>query len=186
MLGTCMLFGFIRDGVITWTPTILYRISSDREISSAVFSLILPMLNFVGVLIGFSLRRRGARPHSVVSVMMITAIICAVPLLLLVRNIALTAALLGCMCAAMYGANTMLTGLIPFEYHRVGKTGMTAGLVDSCIYGGSALAGALAGGVYEGLGVSALIAMWAGAAAVSIVLMRVSSRMSAAYWKKYD
>jgi len=186
VLGTCMLFGFIRDGVITWTPTILYRIASGEEISSAVFSLILPVLNFVGVLIGFALRRRGARPHSVVSVMMTTAIVCALPLLLLVKSIALTAALLGCMCAAMYGANTMLTGLIPFEYHRVGKTGMTAGLVDSFIYGGSALAGALAGGVYEGLGVSALITMWAAAAAASIVLMRVSGRMSAAYWKKYD
>ena len=186
VLGTCILFGFIRDGVITWTPTILYRLSSDEKIPSSVFSLILPMLNFIGVMIGFALRRRGARPHNVVAVMMTTAIACALPLMLLVRNIALIAALLGCMCAAMYGANTMLTGLIPFEYHRIGKTGMTAGLVDSCIYGGSALAGALAGGVYEGMGVSALIAMWACAAAVSIVMMRISSRMSTLYWKKYD
>jgi len=186
VLGTCMLFGFIRDGVITWTPTMLYHVGEGQALSSAIFSLILPVLNFIGVLIGFSLRRRGSRPHSVVSVMMMTAIVCAVPLMLLVRNLALTAALLGCMCAAMYGANTMLTGLIPFEYHRVGKTGMTAGLVDSCIYAGSALAGALAGGVYEFLGAKALVALWAVAAAVSIALMRISGRMSASYWKKYS
>jgi sugar phosphate permease len=144
------------------------------------------MINFVGIMIGFALRRRGARPHSVVAMMMTTTIICALPLLLVSKSLALTAALLGCMCATMYGLNTMLTGLIPFEYHRIGKTGMTAGLVDSFIYAGSALAGALAGGVYEGFGVSALVVLWIAAAAVSIVMMRVSGRMSAAYWKKYD
>ena len=67
-----------------------------------------------------------------------------------------------------------------------GKTGMTAGLVDSFIYAGSALAGALAGGVYEGFGVSALVIMWIAASALSIVMMRISGRMNAAYWKKYD
>ena len=186
VLGTCMLHGFIRDGAITWTPTILYRMDEGGALSPAVFSLILPVLNFIGVMVGFALRRRGSRPHSVVSVMMITAIVCALPLLVALKSLALTAVLLGCMCAAMYGANTMLTGLIPFEYHRVGKTGMTAGLVDSCIYAGSALAGVLAGGVYEGMGAQALAALWALSAVISILLMRVSGRMSAAYWRKFE
>lgn len=186
VLITASMHGFIRDGVITWTPTILYRMTEGEAVSSTVFSLVLPMINFIGIMIGFALRRRGAKPYSVVAVMMTGTIISALPLLLLVKNIALTAALLGCMCATMYGLNTMLTGLIPFEYHRIGKTGMTAGLVDSCIYAGSALAGALAGGVYEGFGVSALVVLWIAAAAVSIVMMRVSGRMSAAYWKKID
>lgn len=178
-----ILFGFIRDGVITWTPTILHHHASGGAVSPVVFSLILPVLNFIGVLIGFALRRRGARPHSVVAVMMVTAILCGVPLLLFVRNILLTAALLGCMCAAMYGANTMITGLIPFEYSRIGKTGMTAGLVDSFIYAGSALAGALAGGVYEGMGVSALYALWILAAAMAALLILAAGKKSAAYWK---
>lgn len=186
VLVTASMHGFIRDGVITWTPTILHHMSGGQTVSSTTFSLILPMINFVGIMIGFALRRRGARPHSVVAMMMTTTIICALPLLLVSKSLALTVALLGCMCATMYGLNTMLTGLIPFEYHRIGKTGMTAGLVDSFIYAGSALAGALAGGVYEGFGVSALVVLWIAAAAVSIVMMRVSGRMSAAYWKKYD
>lgn len=186
VLVTASIHGFIRDGVITWTPTILHHMSGGQTVSSTSFSLILPMINFVGIMIGFSLRRRGARPHSVVAVMMTATIVCALPLLLIVRSLALTAALLGCMCATMYGLNTMLTGLIPFEYNRIGKTGMTAGLVDSFIYAGSALAGALAGGVYEGFGVSALVIMWIAASALSIVMMRISGRMNAAYWKKYD
>jgi len=180
------MHGFIRDGVITWTPTILYRMTDGEAVSSTVFSLVLPVINFIGIAIGFALRRRGAKPYGVVAVMMTATIVSALPLLLLVKNLALTAVLLGCMCATMYGLNTMLTGLIPFEYNRIGKTGMTAGLVDSCIYAGSALAGALAGGVYEGFGVSALVVLWIAAAAVSIVMMRISGQKSAVYWKKFD
>ena len=186
VLCTAMSHGFIRDSVITWTPTILYRIGEGQEISSSAFTLILPVLNFIGINIGFELRKCGARPYTVVAVMMSVTILCALPLMTLFGNLALTAALLGCMCASMYGLNTMLTGLIPFEYNRVGKTGMTAGLVDSFIYLGSALAGALAGGVYENVGMKALVALWIFAAAASIVFMRVSGRKSAAYWKKFD
>lgn len=184
VLGTCILHGFIRDGAITWTPTILYRMDDTGELSPAVFSLVLPVLNFIGVMIGFSLRRRGARPYGVVAVMMAAAICCGLPLMGLLGNMVITAALLGCMCAAMYGANTMLTGLIPFEYNRIGKTGMTAGLVDSMIYAGSALAGALAGGIYEGMGTIWLVALWVAAAAVSIVLMHISGKANDAYWKR--
>ena len=117
--------------------------------------------------------------------MMLSALVCCAALLPAGGMLAV-ALLLGCVCAAMYGANTMLTGLIPFEYNRIGKTGMTAGLVDSFIYAGSALAGALAGGVYEGAGVSALYALWIGAALFAVILMRLSGRMNAAYWKKRD
>ena len=79
----------------------------------------------VGSGLGFCLRRRGARPHGVVALMMLAAI-AASAALLGSGGMLLTAVLLGTICAAMYGANTMLTGLIPMEYDRIGKTGMTA------------------------------------------------------------
>ena len=48
---------------------------------------------------------------------------------------------------------------------------------------GSALAGALAGGVYEGMGVSALYAIWILAAAMAALLILAAGKKSAAYWK---
>ena len=95
----------------------------------------------------------------------------------------ITAVLLGLICAGMYGANTMLTALIPLQYDRIGRTGMTAGMIDSSIYAGSAIAGVLGGGLYEGAGAPALYGAWIGAAAVCAALMLASLTMSRKYWE---
>ena len=180
---TCMLYGFIRDSVITWTPTILARLAGGQALSSTAFTLILPAINIAGVLLGFRLRKRGARPHGVVTLMMLCAMLCSAALFIR-GGMLKTAVLLGLICAAMYGANTMLTSLIPLEYDRVGRTSLTAGMVDSFIYAGSALSGVLAGGVYETLGPGMLFGAWIAAGAASAVLMHLASRMSSAYWNK--
>ena len=185
VIATCVLYGFIRDSVITWTPTILLKKSGTGAMSSAAFTLILPAINMAGVLLGFHLRRRGARPHGVVCVMMIAAMICSA-MLMNGFSMFVTAVLLGLICAGMYGANTMLTGLIPLEYDRVDRTSLTAGMIDSFIYLGSALSGAFAGGIYETLGENMLHGAWILAGALSVLLMHAASRMSAAYWKKQD
>lgn len=181
---TCMLYGFIRDSVITWTPTLLARISGGHALSSAAFTLILPVINIAGVLMGFCLRRRGARPHGVVALMMLSAIASSAALLG-VSGMLLTAVLLGTICAAMYGANTMLTGLIPLEYDRVGRTSLTAGMVDSFIYIGSALAGVFGGSIFDAMGAHTLYGSWIVAGLLSAILMLLAMRMSCRYWNKH-
>jgi predicted MFS family arabinose efflux permease len=182
VLLTCLLYGFIRDSIVTWSPTILARLSTEIVIPSTVFTLILPAINIFGVTIGFALRYRGAQPHVVVTMMMIVAILSGA-LLLPAPGILLTAVLLGLICAGMYGANTMLTALIPLQYDRIGRTGMTAGMVDSTIYAGSAIAGVLGGTLYEGYGTGALYGAWILSAIVCSVLMMTSLSMSRKYWK---
>ena len=181
VLAGCLLYGFIRDGVVTWTPTLLSRLGTSA-VSATAFTLILPLLNSAGVIIGFGLRKRGSNPHIVVVMMMAAAIFCGTALLLQ-QGMLLTAVLLGLICAGMYGANTMLTGLIPLEYDRVGKTGLTAGLIDSLIYAGSAFAGAAGGSLYETMGARALYMAWIAAAVLAAVFMRTSASMSTRYWK---
>lgn len=183
VLVTCLCYGFIRDGVVTWSPTILGDVGGGQSVSSAAFSLILPLINICGVMTGFRLRRRGARPHGVVALMMAVALACTLPLLA-ERSMLSAAVLLGLICACMYGANTMLTALIPLEYNGVGKTGMTAGMIDSSIYAGSALAGVFGGSLYEGCGADMLYLSWVAAGAAAFALMFVAGRMSRRYWDK--
>lgn len=184
VLGTCVLYGFIRDGVVTWTPTILNQIGGGEAVTSTAFSLILPVINISGVVTGFSLRRRGARPHGVAAALMALTVLCA-PVLMMTSGMLRTAVLLGLICAGMYGANTMLTALIPLEYNCVGKTGMTAGLIDSFIYAGSAFSGVVGGSIYGSLGRNTLYGTWAAAGIVSVVLLAAAGRMSARYWKAH-
>lgn len=175
ILATCVLYGFVRDGVITWTPTILARRNGGGGISSTTFTLILPLVNILGVLGGYLIRRRGANPRRVVAMMMSAAVVCCMGLLF-VQGMLLMAILLGLLCAAMYGANTMLTSIIPMEYDAVGKMGMTAGLIDCFIYLGSALAGVLGGGIYEIAGMHALCAVWIVSAVAAAMMMTASGK----------
>ena len=184
VLATCVLYGFIRDSIVTWAPSILSGISGGNALSSAAFTLILPAINIFGVLLGSIISRRGAKAHGVVAVMMAAAILCSAALTG-AGGMLTTALLLGTICAAMYGANPALTGLIPLQYDRIGKTSLTAGMADSFIYVGSALAGVWAGGIYETRGVNTLFLLWIAAGGISAALMCLSSRMSSAYWAKH-
>lgn len=178
VLGTCIVYGFIRDGVITWTPTILAHIGREQAISATAFTLVLPVINTVGVTLGVWQRGRGANPRAVVATMMGAAMLCCTGLLG-AKGMLITALLLGCVCAAMYGANTMLTGIIPLEYDAIGRTGTTAGLIDAFIYLGSALAGALAGGVYEHAGMRMLCLIWLGGCILAGAMMLASGKRKA-------
>lgn len=181
VLACCLLYGFVRDGVVTWTPTMLGRISGEDAAASTAFTLILPAINLAGVLLGFRLRLSGVRAHKVVWMMMLFSAVCST-LLTGVHGILLTAVLLGFICAAMYGANTMLTALIPMEYDRVGRTGMTAGMIDSMIYAGSAFSGVLGGVIYERAGAAMLFASWTGAAVASAAMVVVAARLFNRYF----
>ena len=182
VLAACVLYGFIRDCVVTWTPTLLAHQAQGAQLSSTAFTLIMPAINLVGVTLGFVFRMRGANARNVVVIMMITSIACCVPLSMGAGLLA-AAVLLGCICAGMYGANAMLTGLIPMEYDSVGKTGLTAGMVDSFIYLGGALSGYLGGMLYEHFGSVTLFLSWMVTAAVSAMMMMISDRMSKRYWR---
>ncbi len=160
VLASCMLYGFVRDGIITWAPEILRTLGGGDSLSSASFSLIIPVINCFGVLLGYLyLRRSKQNNRRLVAMMLSIAALCCLPLRFL--NGMLPAALLmGGACACLYGLNTILTALVPLEYDEYGRIGLAAGMIDSFIYVGSALAGALAGGIFDALGVDALYFAW--------------------------
>ena len=97
-----------------------------------------------------------------------TIIICA--LLGGAGSVALCALLMGVACACMSGVEPLVTTLIPMEYDREGLIGLSAGLMDSLIYVGSALAGVTAGLIRESLGLNALFMGWAAAALLCALL----------------
>lgn len=174
VLAASVLYGFVKDGVVTWTPTLLQRAGKGAAAPAAAFSLLVPLLNVAGIAVGYLLQRRSGCEHRrMICVMMLGATLLCAPLML-VHGMLGMALLLGCVCACMYGLNPMLTGLIPLEYERVGKVGLTAGLIDSFAYIGSALAGVLAGALYDGLGMRALFTAWALAALAAAAAMHAS------------
>ena len=140
LLVCCVFNGFVRDGVITWAPTM---IGAD----SGMFSLIIPCINLLGILLGSFLARHARfNIRTLIGFMMLG--VGALSLLLTLwpgTGVAVLALLLGLISALLYGTNPLLTTLVPMQYDGLGRVGLVAGLDDASIYLGSALAGGLTG-----------------------------------------
>ena len=159
ILVSCILYGFVRDGIVTWAPSLLATMGAGA-MNSTFISLIIPVINTLGILAGKMLNKRGVGNNRfcVALMLVMTAVFC-LPLPL--SNImVISAVLMGLGCAGLYGLNPLLTALIPLEYDRAGRIGLAAGLIDSFIYIGSALAGVLGGVVSQYLGSTGLFVSW--------------------------
>ena len=180
LLMVSVLFGFVRDGIRTWAPAILGEISGDA-VNATTLTLIIPLVNAVGVLGSYALKGiPGLRNRRIVSLLMAAGmVVCA--LLCGVSGVVLCALVMGVACACMSGIEPIMTSLIPMEYEREKMIGLSAGLVDSLIYVGSALAGVAAGFIRETFGMSALFLGFAIAAAAGAVLAMISDIMLSRY-----
>ena len=180
LLACSVLFGFVRDGIRTWAPQILGEISGDA-VSATTITLIIPLINAVGVWGSYALRNvPGLRNRRIVALLMAAGtLFCG--LLTGASGVVLCALIMGVCCACMSGVEPLVTTLIPMEYDREKLIGLSAGLMDSFIYVGSALAGVLAGFIRESVGMNALFISWAGAALVAAAMAFVSDALLSRY-----
>lgn len=176
VLLCCIGNGFVRDGVITWAPTIIGSIGAGMpEGSSVIVSLIIPVLNFIGVLVGKRVYARlGNNARRCVMVLMVVSSALSILVLFGSKMMILCALLLGMTCAATYGINPMLTTLIPMEYTQAGRVGLVAGIIDCFIYLGSSLAGIATGAMSDSMGWSAVFITWCIVAAAGALMARLS------------
>ena len=58
ILVCCILYGFVRDGIVTWAPTLLSAMGAGA-MNATFISLIIPVINTLGILAGKMLNKRG-------------------------------------------------------------------------------------------------------------------------------
>ena len=183
MLVTSVLFGFVRDGIRTWAPQILGDLSGNA-LNATTFSLIIPIINALGIVLSYALQRMPSLRNRRIVALLLTAGMAFCALLCGAKGVALCALLMGFACACMCGVEPLMTTLIPMEYEREKLIGLSAGLMDSLIYVGSALAGVLAGFIRENLGLNALFIAWAVGALIAAVLAVLADGMLSRYRAK--
>ncbi len=178
VLLCCVGNGFVRDGVITWAPTIIGSIGAGMpEGSSVIVSLIIPVLNFMGVLVGRRVYAQlGNNARKCVMLLMVVSSVLSILILVGSKSMVLCALLLGLTCAATYGINPMLTTLIPMEFTRAGRVGLVAGVIDCFIYLGSSLAGIATGAMSDMMGWNAVFITWCIVAGAGAVMAWLSLR----------
>lgn len=169
ILLCCVASGYIRDGVMTWGPSLLDL--GDNKASAAMLPMIIPAINLLGVLAGqFLLRRALGRTRAVIGAMMFAG--GAVSLLLaILPNVSgiVYALILGVLCALMFGVNPLETTTLPMDYTRFGRVGLAAGIIDSSVYLGSGLVSVSAGYIRATYGSSFMFGTWAVVAVLGAV-----------------
>lgn len=174
-LVCCLCYGFVRDSVNTWTPTILKNLSGGDSALATSCNLIIPLVNFVGTLVGYYIRKKdGINARRFTSSALLLVTLSAACLILTVNSLYLTAAMLALSCAFMYSVYPIVTATIPLEYDRLGCVGMATGMIDSVIYVGSALSGFLGGILYQ-YNPAVLFAALSVTALIGGVFCRISS-----------
>ncbi len=165
LLLCCIFNGFVRDSIVTWTPTVLNSGENSVSLQSALLSLILPIFELIGIATAkksYSITGSNARKAN--GTVLASSALFTFILIFAYKNTFAAAFMLALSCAANYGVNPMLTTFIPMEYDKAGRVGFVAGTVDCFIYLGSALAGVLTGAVSESAGWERVYILWTAAA----------------------
>lgn len=141
--------GYLRDTVVSWTPSLLYDEFGLPGSLSVVITLTLPLLSICGAAIAVSMHRRIVSYSVLQSVLFLGSAaalggMAAFRVTGSVPGMILCAAVSACMMAAV---NNILTSIIPLE--RPGGAGLFAGIMDAFCYVGSTLSGVLPGLLIE-------------------------------------
>ena len=175
--------GALRDGVTSWTPTLLsetFHMSSSVSILSGV---VLPLFAIVSHQItGWVYRKYLKNPLVCASAIFAVGAIAA--LLLFVVNgkssvlaVMFLALLVGC----MHGANIMLITMVPASYKKYGHVSLIAGVLNSATYIGAAISTYGVAVYAETFGWNSTILLWAGIAAVGGLICISLLKL----WKKF-
>jgi sugar phosphate permease len=181
--GTNLLFiaitgaaqGIIKDSITLWSPKLLMDTQGISLSSTIGIILIIPVVNFIGILFAGSLNKLFKSKEKItIMVLMIGSFFASLGLMLFIHvNIVLSIILIACTSAFMFGANPMMTTIIPLNYKKYNKVSMVAGFIDFSIYVGSGLAGVFTGLVVDKFGWNSVFALWCLISALGVLSMGV-------------
>ena len=141
--------GFIKDGVTTWTPSILKENYGMKESLSILVTVILPLIAVFGAWFSTSLFEKFKSSSAVdmslyfvetiilVSVFFVATRVKGSPVILIV--------LFGLSAMMMAAVNNVITSIIPMYMRDSMNAGLLAGVLDTFCYVGSTLSTSLLG-----------------------------------------
>jgi len=143
--------GFIKDGVTTWTPSILKENYGMPESLSIFITVFLPLIAIFGAMLSTRLHKRQ-KNTSVLNGLLYGAEAVVLLLVLFVTRARSTAGnpvflilLFGASAMLMAAVNNVITSIIPIYLRDTMDSGLLAGVLDTFCYVGSTLSTALLG-----------------------------------------
>jgi OPA family glycerol-3-phosphate transporter-like MFS transporter len=186
LIGSIIVFGllglgngFVKDGVITWTPSLLFERFQLSSAFSIAVTLVIPLLSVLGAWIAKWLTRRHVA-HMAQSGLLFGA----ASALLAVAAGALSSLYLPVMMAILVGiaclmaaVNNVLTSMVPLAFREHADSGFLAGLINTFCYGGSMASAVWIGRVADRGGWNSVFLWLTGVSLVAVVVSLAGSKV---------
>lgn len=164
--------GFIKDGINTWVPSVLYEEFNVSQSFSIMLTLLLPLVSTMGAAIAKKVHEKIAS-HAAMNMIFfaISALLCGGILLSLkIQSIvAVMACFIGVACG-MAMINNVITSMFALDNRAVLNAGFAAGLLNTFCYIGSTVTSYSLGAVSQAKGWNAVFVIMLTVCAVAAVI----------------
>jgi OPA family glycerol-3-phosphate transporter-like MFS transporter len=137
--------GFLKDGITTWTPSILKENYGMQESLSILITLFLPLTAIFGAYLATGFHKHIKNTYKInCAFYLAEALVLAAVLFLSRRNVTLSGTVLFVLLFAasamlMNAVNNVVTAIIPIYARGKAESGLLAGVLDTFCYVGSML-----------------------------------------------
>ena len=150
LVFTAISNGFIKDGVTTWTPSILRENYSMKESLSILVTVILPLIAIAGSWFSTMLHKRQKNTSVLNGGLYFAETVILLFVLLIARSNTLKSPVLiivlfSASAMLMSAVNNVITSIIPLYMRDKMESGLLAGVLDTFCYVGSTLSTGLLG-----------------------------------------
>jgi len=167
----CLTQGIIKDGISLWGPTLLKETHNLDMESTTALIIFIPLMNFAGIMLAGWLNKKLGNKEKQATAVLFAAGMVFILLLVYLGSISPAVGLvfLGLSSAAMYGANTLLLGVIPMNFAKYNKVSSIAGFLDFCSYLAAGCTASITGLIVDKLGWSGVLSVWIVSCAIGII-----------------
>lgn len=178
-----MLHAMLKDGVMTWVPTMVSELFAVSPSFSVMLSLVLPVVNFFGARIASAMHSSGK--FSEMKIACLFFAFTALPLIGLVfisrLNAVVSVVMLALITSSMVAINHIFLTLVPVSFASHGRSATMAGLLDAVAYAGSAVSSYGFGAIADSIGWNKTIVIWLVIVCVALAFCAVIVRR----WERF-
>lgn len=173
--------GFVKDGINTWTPNLLFEVYHIEAHYTIILTLLLPLVSIFGAYLAKLAYKKI--PNDVLLIGIFFAVgggVTALILWLYTHTLIGTVALFAVVSCVIAAVNNIITAAIPFRLRTVGRSGFFAGILNTFCYVGSTITSVLLGSIAANSGWNAVILLLM----CALLGLSVVALVFSLYWKK--
>ncbi|HBN85907.1 MAG TPA: hypothetical protein DDZ89_18935 [Clostridiales bacterium] len=172
----CLMQGLVKESVSLWGPVfIMERNHMDLSALPGTI-LVIPIIHLFGLLLTGRLNKlfRYKEKWTILTMYILCGLFIGLLILLPDMPLAFSVVSTGCVLAAMFGANSMLLGVIPMKYAEYNRSSSVAGFLDFLTYMSAGVSATFTGALANNAGWSWVLVFWLSVVVIAIALIAFS------------